>query len=116
MITLQLTDLYFFAYHGLHPEEAILGAEYKVELTIVLTTEDRIDSLEQTMDYVKAYAIIASFMNKRYNLLETLAMDITVALHESEQKIKKINISILKMNVPLSNFKGNVAVAFCKEY
>ena len=55
-------------------------------------------------------------MERRYNLLETLAMDMCNALHDGSEKIKKINITILKMNPPLSNFKGNVAISFCKEY
>lgn len=116
MITIQLQNLYFFAYHGLHPEEALLGAEFKVDVEISMPATDRIDSLEQTMDYVKAYGIINSGMKRTHKLLETLAMDMATALHESENKIKKINISIHKMSAPLSNFKGNVTVSFYKEY
>ena len=116
MISINLNDLRFYSLHGVHTEEGILGSEYKVDVRISFESIERIDSLEQTIDYVKAYKIVASCMERRYNLLETLAMDMCNALHDGSGKIKKINITILKMNPPLSNFKGNVAISFCKEY
>lgn len=116
MISIHLKNCTFFSYHGIHSEEAITGGNFKVDATIDFFESGKITSIEETINYAEVYAIIKKHMDQRYDLLETLAMDIAEAIHLSDKKVKKINITIYKMNPPLFNFIGSLGVSFSKEF
>ncbi len=116
MITIHLKNCSFFAYHGLHAEEAITGGTFVVDAQIDFMQSDRITQLQETINYVDVYEIIKKYMNRKYNLLETLAMDMADAIYEADKKVKKINITINKIHPPLPNFIGNLGITFHKDF
>ncbi|MEP6712729.1 MAG: dihydroneopterin aldolase [Ferruginibacter sp.] len=116
MFTIHLTNLRFFAHHGMHDEEAIVGNDFEVSLSVTFEVPDRIKALSETINYVSVYLIIKKIFKHPSKLLETLAVDICDEIYLSDNRIKKINITIHKLNPAISNFIGNVGVSFCKSF
>lgn len=116
MFTIHLTDLRFFAHHGMHDEEAIVGNDFEVSVSVTFDVPDKITSLTETVNYVSLYGIIKNIFKHPAKLLETLAVDICDEIYLSDNRIKNINITIHKLNPPISNFIGNVGVSFTKSF
>ena len=68
------------------------------------------------MNYQKLYSLLKAEMKKPRELLETLVMEVVQAIHLSFPAIKKVEISITKLRVPVVGFTGNVTVKYSKEY
>jgi dihydroneopterin aldolase len=75
-----------------------------------------ITSIEQTVNYVEIYRIVEERFSEYKNLLETCAMEICEALHEQFSEIRRVSISIKKINPPITNFTGSVGVFYSKEF
>jgi dihydroneopterin aldolase len=116
MITIHLNNLLFFSHHGVHEEETIVGAEFKMNVAVSFKETEKIISLDQTINYVVVYNIIKDHMKKPSRLLETLAMQVAEDIHGIDKRIKTINISISKLNPPINNFTGNVGITYNKEF
>jgi dihydroneopterin aldolase len=115
-MTIELTGLRFFACHGWHEEESKTGNEFEVNLQIFTAVSGAIESIDQTVNYVKAYELLKAEMNAPRKLLETLAQQIALRIKEEFPTIQKIVISLKKLTAPIPNFIGNVGVVFTKEF
>jgi dihydroneopterin aldolase len=116
-MTIELKGLHFFALHGMYEEEVKVGNEFLVDLSAKYNApEEIITSLNDTINYVDIYQIIGDEFKHRKYLLETMAMNICETLHQRFVQIKSIEISIKKINPPITNFKGTVGVNFTKDY
>ena len=116
MYTIYLNNLHFHGYHGLFEEEKIIGNEFMVNVEIGLSNEQKIDEINQTIDYSMVYKIIQDNMNIPTPLLETLVANISNAIYVYDNRIKEISIKIEKKHPPIQNFTGNVAVSFKKSF
>ena len=116
MYTIYLNNLHFHGYHGLFEEEKIIGNEFLVNVEIGLSNEQKIDELNQTIDYSKVYEIIKDIMKTPTPLLETIVANISDAIYAYNKNIKEINIKIEKKHPPIQNFMGNVAVSYKKAF
>ncbi|MEO5944289.1 MAG: dihydroneopterin aldolase [Ferruginibacter sp.] len=114
MFTIHLSNLRFFAHHGVHDEEAIVGNDFEVSVDVEFEVADKIKSLSETVNYVDIYIAIKRIFRSPAKLLETLARDICEEIYNTDKRIKKINITIHKLNPPIPNFTGNVGVSFSK--
>ncbi|HWC52651.1 MAG TPA: dihydroneopterin aldolase [Chitinophagaceae bacterium] len=115
-ITIKLNKLLFFAYHGLFPEEKKIGAEFEVNLEVSYHPVDKITALEETIDYGKLYQLLKAEMQKPRELLETFVMEVAQIIYLSYPSIKKIELSVTKLQAPIAGFTGNVAVQYSKEF
>ncbi|MBL7747884.1 MAG: dihydroneopterin aldolase [Chitinophagaceae bacterium] len=117
LITVELTDLHFFAYHGLYPEERKTGNEFLVNLAVDYQPgADIVNDITGSINYATLFEIIKKQMQQPSDLLETLSMTIAAEVHSSFPQIKKIQISISKMHPPIASFEGKVTVTYLKEY
>ena len=116
MITIHLNDLNFFAHHGLHEEETIVGTHFEIDVEISFQEEEQIVSLSDTINYVHVYNIIKEHMKRPSRLIETVAMQIADEIHKNNTNSRFINITIRKLNPPINNFTGKVGVTYRKEY
>ena len=116
MFTIRLNKLIFFAYHGVHAEETVVGSEFEVSVQITFTENKKIEALTDTLNYVNVYAIIKDHFFKTLPLLETLAQNITEEIYKIDDRISSINITIDKLNAPICNFTGSVGVNYLKSY
>lgn len=116
MVTIQLKNLLFFSHHGIHEEEKILGNTFEINVDISFNATDRIDSLEQTINYASVYAIIKQRMSIPTELLETLAQDIAHQVHAVDSRILSITVAVEKKNPPIPGMEGSVGVTCRKDF
>ena len=116
-MTIELKDIHFFAYHGLYAEEQKTGNEFKVTLSVVYTPSSNvITSLHSIVNYSHLYRLLKTEMQKPRGLLETFVMELAEVIYSSFPFIKKVEVSITKLQPPIAGFTGNVGVRFIKEY
>ena len=117
MITIQLHQLTFYSFHGVHDEERLLGNEYIVNAEIQFHEESaEIKSLSQTINYADVYELIKERMNIPTALLETIVMDIGNAIYEKYNYVRSIHISLKKVHPPIGGIQGSVGVSWHKEF
>jgi 7,8-dihydroneopterin aldolase/epimerase/oxygenase len=116
MITLQLHNLEFHAYHGLYEQENFIGNTFKIDADVVVEVEDQITKLNQTVNYATVYNIIKKRMLQPTPLLETVAQELTRGIHDIDSRIKSVSITIKKLSPPIENFQGTVGVSYKKEF
>jgi 7,8-dihydroneopterin aldolase/epimerase/oxygenase len=116
MLSIQLHNLQFFAYHGLYETEKLNGNNFEVNVDIDTAIDEKVVSLSQTVDYVAIYEIIYKRMQTATPLLETLAQDLADNIHLADNRIKKITVSVKKISAPIQNFTGTVGVSFTKAF
>lgn len=113
--SIQLHNLEFYAYHGLLPQERVVGGHYRVDVELSLTpplralTEDVIDD---TVNYAEVYALIRQQMEQPVNLLEHLAHRITQGLYAQFPQIQAVKLSVTKVTPPISGIACEGA-SFC---
>lgn len=116
MFTINLHNLHFFAFHGVHPEEKILGNTFIVDVQISLPGEEPVTKLEQTVDYVTVYEIIKKRMLEPAALLEILVQDLAQKISTLDERIRSISITITKKDPPIPNMEGSVSVNYKKDF
>jgi 7,8-dihydroneopterin aldolase/epimerase/oxygenase len=115
--TIELKHLRFFADHGMYEEERRVGNEFEVDVSVACKSpKKKITSIEQTVNYVEVYRILQEEFAKRRYLLETLAMDIAERIQSQFDAIESVVITIRKLNPPITNFSGSVAITYSKEF
>jgi 7,8-dihydroneopterin aldolase/epimerase/oxygenase len=115
--TIELTGLRFFAEHGMYHEEAKVGNQFLVDVSIVCAApESVVHSVDQTINYAEAYEILQEEFGTRKQLLETSAMTIAARLEKRFPQMRKLVISIKKLTPPITNFTGAVGVTYTREF
>lgn len=115
MYTIHLHNLKFHSFHGLHEEESIIGSEYEVTVDME-TAISNVDSIADTIDYSVIFDIIKTAMKNPVDLLETLAEEICLSIHQHFALVKAIRITIFKCDAPLSAIQGKVGVTLLKHF
>ena len=83
MITIQLQNLVFTSFHGIHEEEKILGNQYVVNAEVQFHERDEvIEHIHETVDYSIIYSIIRKRMSIATPLLETIVMEAGNEIHQ----------------------------------
>ena len=117
MVRVELHNLLFRAFHGIHEEERILGNDYSVDATVEFHERDEvIEHINETIDYSVVYEIIKVRMSAPTPLLETIAMRAGNDIHRQFADLKSITISIKKMNPPIEGIQGFAEVCWHKEF
>jgi 7,8-dihydroneopterin aldolase/epimerase/oxygenase len=117
LFTISLNNVRFRAYHGLHPEERQKGNDFVVNMQVSFPAGNgTIISLEDTIDYAVLFEIINSTMQQPVDLLETLVQTIANKVHLHFHQVKKIKVSVEKLNPPIDKFSGSAEVKYSKSY
>ncbi len=112
MLTIHLQKLLFHSFHGLYEEEKILGNTFEVNAAIEVDTKEQITTIHQTVNYLTVYKVIKQRMQLPTPLLETVAQELTVAIHKIDNRIKSVCITINKLTPPIQGFQGMVGVSY----
>jgi len=113
MITIQLQQLSFHAYHGVYEEERILGNTFLVDVELKYQpSHSMVEKLEETINYEIVFEIVAAAMNKPTLLLETVVSRVAFQLQEAFPAIESGSITITKCKPPVKGWNGNVAVSY----
>lgn len=116
MYSIHLNNCRFYAFHGMHEEETTVGAPFEVSLTADFDAKAPIKSLKETINYVAVFDCVKSHFGQAVPLLETLAQEIIDDIYLLDKRIKKINISITKLNPPIAGFTGTIGVSYCRTF
>jgi len=112
MFTICLNQLQFFSYHGIHPEERVLGNDYEVNVSVQLRTTGKVTAIEQTINYAALFALVEKRMAIPSPLLETVAQELVDTIRSSFPGIHAVTVSIGKKNPPIPNIRGSVGVSY----
>ncbi len=116
MIAVHLKELVFHAHHGLYPGEEKTGGPFEVNLSVWYQPGGRINSIEQTINYVLLFEIVKQRMMQRSSLLETVAEDICDTIKKRFPVITEIKLDIDKCSPPIENFKGKTGITMHKTF
>jgi len=117
MITIQVHKVHLHAFHGIHPEERVLGNTFEVSLDVMYEEGDNaFEDISNTIDYTILFEIIKSRMQTPTALLEKLAKDIIDEVKNKFLFVCGISISIYKLNMPIENFQGKIGVRLEKKF
>jgi len=112
MSTIHLKNIKVFTNHGCLDEEKKIGSDYLVNLKVTTSLKKaaKTDQLKDTVDYVHLNKIVKDEMNVRSKLLEHVAQRIINTIHKELPKVKKVCVSIAKINPPIGGDVEEVCV------
>ena len=98
-----LRNVRFHAFHGVLPQEGIVGNDYLVnlELDYDFSSAMKTDDLQGTLNYAEVYQKVREEMAVPSKLLEHVAGRIAHRLFSDFPEIKKLQLSITKVNPPM---------------
>ena len=113
MLTIQLLNLNFYAYHGIDEEEKKWGAEFEVTVTVSHQPKKKpVLHINETIDYVSVYGLLKKHMENSRPLLETVATTFASDVFASFAQAEELSITIIKKHPPIAAFEGSVAVSY----
>ena len=114
---IKLTNIRTFSFHGCLEEEAKIGSNYSVNLTIKTNLEpsSKTDELTDTVDYVDLNRIVVEEMAIRAKLLEHVAKRIMDRVLKELQMVTKIEVEVTKLNPPIGGDVEGVTIIMKKK-
>jgi dihydroneopterin aldolase len=113
MLKIELTNLQFHSFHGIHEEEIKTGGDFTVDAVIYFNPDViPVRHLHDSIDYTIIYELIKRHMKKPTRLLETLATEIAQEILSTFSKIQEVSVKIKKLNAPIPFFKGEVSAEY----
>jgi len=117
MVTIELQQLRFHAYHGLYPGEEKTGSPYEVNVRVIYEEGARsLDNLENTVNYVEVFEIVKQRMLEPAPLLETVAERIIRDIKERFSFVRAIELSVFKLEPPVPQFQGKLGITMHKQF
>lgn len=110
-----IDDLRLHAYHGVMPQERIVGQDYKVciEAEYDLRKAAETDSLQYALNYAAMCKVAEDEMAKPVQLLETVAMRMAKSLLDTFKEIQTVSVKITKINPPMQVECAGAGVSVC---
>lgn len=98
-----LRNVRFHAFHGVLPQERIVGNDYLVNLVLDydFSSAMKTDDLQGTLNYAEVYQKVREEMAVPSKLLEHVAGRIAHRLFSDFPEIQKLQLSITKENPPM---------------
>jgi dihydroneopterin aldolase len=99
-----LSNIEFYAYHGVHSDERRQGARYQVDCEVEYDATKAVvsDDLSDALNYEEILFRINEHMNgEPYELIETLVYDIAVSIVESFPQVTSATVRVRKLHIPI---------------
>jgi len=113
MGVIKVNGIKLYAYHGCMAEEAKIGTNYIVDVTVRsdLQKAARTDNLSDTADYVTINRVVADQMAIRSKLIEVVCKRILDQLMEEMPMVTHAEVTIAKMYPPINGNVESVSVS-----
>lgn len=100
---LRIENLRFYAYHGVMPQEQVVGNEYIVNVRLKVDVSKAMvsDDVADTVNYAEVYERIKEEMAIPSQLIEHVANRITQRLFKDFPTIEQIALKLSKRNPPM---------------
>ena len=109
---IRLNNIQLYGWHGVGDNEKRTGQQFEVDVEILLNLTSTIasDDIKKTVDYSELYRFVVSkFSEKKYNLIETLAYNISMLIKKAFH-VKSCTVIIRKLDALLSGIFDTVEV------
>jgi 7,8-dihydroneopterin aldolase/epimerase/oxygenase len=103
----------FYGYHGVLPEETVLGQRFLVDLVAEIDLKEAglTDNLEESISYVDLYQVCQGIVEgEPFKLIETVAEKVAMVILEQFAKVKQVSVKVVKPNPPIKGHYHSVAV------
>ena len=109
---IRLEGMQFYAFHGVLPQENLVGANYYMDLKLKtdFTHAAETDRLEGTVSYADVHAIVKEEMAIPSQLLEHVCHRIAKSLFQHFPAIESIDICLNKENPPMGACAKSIGV------
>lgn len=113
-MTISLSNIEIFAYHGVLPEETELGGWYVLGLSVELNAKaSETDCLEDTVNYAEIYELVKEEMSTPSKLIEHVAGRIARRIRIEFSIVEKVTVKITKKHPPIKGANINASVELC---
>jgi len=118
MSKIYLEEVRIYAYHGVLPEENIIGTYYilNIELHTDLWKAAESDDLQDTISYADINDILHSEMKIQSRLLEHAAGRIISKIHDSFPQVDYIKLKITKTAPPMQGEMKGASIELEKSF
>lgn len=108
----KVSTIKLYAYHGCLNEEAVLGSDYILDITVEadLNLASLSDKLSDTIDYVLINTIVKEEMRIKSKLLEHVAKRIMDRIFQDTPIVSWVEVSVSKLNPPINGDVAAVSV------
>lgn len=99
-----LRDMHFYAYHGVLPQERIVGNHFIAQLSLWANVERAMytDELEGTISYAEAYDLLCQEIAQPSQLLEHVVWRCVERLFAAFPQLERVEMTLEKHQPPLS--------------
>ena len=102
MALVALEGMQFYAFHGYYDFERRIGNSFVVDVEVDIDMhQDPDDKIENTINYEEIYKVSTRYMQKNYQLLESLAYDLAYDIKNNYDKVKSVKVCLSKLNPPV---------------
>ncbi|GGE83378.1 7,8-dihydroneopterin aldolase [Stappia taiwanensis] len=118
MDAIHLEDLAFYAFHGLHEEEARLGQRFHIDLScwLDLSAAASSDDYAETVCYASLVRAVEEVVTtSRFKLIERLAGAVCEAVFAAAPKVQRVRVRVYKPGAPLPIAAGKVSVELTRD-
>ncbi|WP_046173327.1 dihydroneopterin aldolase [Domibacillus indicus] len=113
MDKIYITDMEFWGYHGVLPEENKLGQRFKADVTLQVSLKKagETDNLDYTVNYADIYDACKKVIEgEPVKLIETLAEKIAANILSNFSPVQTCTIKIIKPDPPIPGHYKFVAI------
>jgi len=112
MSVISIENMRFYAHHGCFEQEQTIGTNFLVSIWFETNTciAEQTDSIDDTVDYSKVYAIVKEQMSIPSHLLERVGRRIIDNIKQEFPSIDNIKLKISKLNPPVGGQMDCVAI------
>lgn len=112
-MVIEIEGMEFYAFHGHFEVEKVAGNRFLVNLKIEanLSKAGQTDSLEDTLDYQKAYIAVKEEMAVPSDLLEHVCQRIVTRIKVEFPEVQKVTVKVSKMNPQMGGQIEKVSVS-----
>ena len=109
---IRLKGMKFYAYHGVLPQENLVGAYYYIDLKLKtdFSHAAETDELEGTVNYADIHTAVKEEMRITSQLLEHVCQRIARRIFHDFPTIESIDISLFKENPPMGACAQRIGV------
>lgn len=100
-----LDNLYCYAYHGVAPQERVVGNEYQlwIKLKVTFSASALSDNLDDTVSYADVSAVVKEEMAIPSKLLEHVSARIAKRIFNDFGLVEEITLRLFKRNPPMGD-------------
>ena len=110
----------FHAYHGVYPEEKVLGNRFTVDLALSTNFREALlhDRLEGTVDYTRLYQLVKARMEQPVKLLEHLGYTIIQDIVSAYPDVEQVQVTLKKHHPALGGLTdfSSVTVSYPEDF